>query len=138
MQEEPQVRTALSKVAPLRREALTVEIERELVDRAKNGSADAFGQLVERYHTRVFRTAYNITRHHEDAEDVMQNTFLKAFDKLSLFHGDSRFSTWLVSIAINEGFHEKASPSCYRGLIKRIRRSRRRGRHRLGHPDLVA
>jgi len=107
MQEELKVRKALSKVAPLRGEALTVEIERELVDRAKNGSADAFGQLVERYHTRVFRTAYNITRHHEDAEDVMQNTFLKAFDKLSLFRGDSRFSTWLVSITINEAFMKK-------------------------------
>ena len=107
MQEEPKVRTALSKVAPLRGEALTIEIEQELVDRAKNGSADAFGQLVERYHNRVFRTAYKITRHHEDAEDVMQNTFLKAFDKLSLFRGDSRFSTWLVSITINEAFMRK-------------------------------
>ncbi len=104
MQEETKIRKALSKVAPLRREALMAEIERELLDRAKNGSADAFGQLVERHHTRVFRTAYNITRHYEDAEDVMQNTFLKAFDKLSLFRGDSRFSTWLVSIAINEAF----------------------------------
>jgi RNA polymerase sigma-70 factor (ECF subfamily) len=110
MQEETMVRTALSNVAALRREASEAsiaEIERDLVDRAKNGSADAFGQLVERYHTRVFRTAYNITRHHEDAEDVMQNAFLKAFDKLSLFRGDSRFSTWLVSITINEAFMRK-------------------------------
>src|SRR5215469_6807883 len=85
-------------------EVLPAELERDLVDRAKNGSADAFEQLVERYHTRVFRVAYSITRHHEDAEDIMQNAFVKAFDKLLLFRGDSRFSTWLVSITINEAF----------------------------------
>ena len=108
MQEEAKVRSTLSKATPLRGEALlAAENERELVDRAKNGSADAFGQLVKRHHAKVFRIAYNITRHHEDAEDVMQNAFLKAFDTLALFRGDSRFSTWLVSIAINEAFMRK-------------------------------
>jgi RNA polymerase sigma-70 factor (ECF subfamily) len=104
MLEETKITTTLSKVPSMRGEALTAELERELVDRAKNGSADAFEQLVDRYHARIFRIAYNITRHHEDAEDVMQNTFLKAFNKLLLFRGDSRFSTWLVSITVNEAF----------------------------------
>src|SRR5215469_4617574 len=88
-------------------EVLPAELERDLVDRAKNGSADAFEQLVERYHTRVFRVAYSITRHHEDAEDIMQNAFVKAFEKLLFFRGDSRFSTWLISITINEAFMSK-------------------------------
>ena len=81
---------------------LTPEIERELVYRAKNGSIDAFEHLVECYQARIFRTAYRITRHREDAEDVMQNALLKAFNKLLLFRGDSRFSTWLISITVNE------------------------------------
>jgi RNA polymerase sigma-70 factor (ECF subfamily) len=102
MQEVMKVGTELSKVSFLGREALTAEIERALVDKAKSGSSDAFEQLVERYRARIFRVAYNITRHHEDAEDVMQNTFFKAFNKLLLFRGDSRFSTWLTSIAVNE------------------------------------
>jgi RNA polymerase sigma-70 factor, ECF subfamily len=79
-----------------------LELERELVDDAQNGSADAFEKLVVRYRARVFRVAYNITRHHQDTEDIVQNTFLKAFKKLSLFRGDSSFSTWLTSIAVNE------------------------------------
>lgn len=77
--------------------------ERALVDRAKNGSADAFEELVARYHTRLYRIAYSITRHHHDAEDVIQNAFLKAFKKLVLFRGDSSFYTWLASITVNEG-----------------------------------
>jgi RNA polymerase sigma-70 factor (ECF subfamily) len=90
------------KVSSLRAEALTAEMEQELVGRAKNGSTDAFVQLVERYQPRILRTAYSITRHREDAEDVTQNTLLIAFDKLPMFRGDSRFSTWLVRITINE------------------------------------
>lgn len=102
MQEATKVRITSSKVSSLRREALTAAMEQNLVDRAKNGSVDAFEQLVERYQPRIFRIAYNITRHREDAEDVTQDTLLKAFHKLLLFRGDSRFSTWLTSITVNE------------------------------------
>lgn len=78
------------------------DIERDLVVSAKDGSAVAFDQLVARYRSRLFRVAYNITRHYHDAEDVIQTAFLKAFNKLPLFRGDSSFYTWLVSITVNE------------------------------------
>lgn len=76
--------------------------EHELITQAKNGSADAIEQLVERYERRIFRMAQNITSNHEDTEEVVQNVFVKAFRNLALFRGDSRFYTWLVRIAINE------------------------------------
>jgi len=87
---------------PLPSPGLTREFERELVIRAKKGSADAFERLVERYERKIFRLAQNITRHREDAEDVAQNAFIKAFRNLARFRGDSGFYTWLVRITVNE------------------------------------
>lgn len=78
--------------------------EQLLVARAKNGCDDSVARLVERYESRVFRLAQNITSNHEDAEDVVQNAFAKAFQNLATFRGDSRFYTWLVRIVINEAF----------------------------------
>jgi RNA polymerase sigma-70 factor (ECF subfamily) len=77
--------------------------EAELVVRARSGSPAAIEQLVERYECRLFRLAQNITGSHEDAEEVVQNAFVKAFRNLGAFRGDSRFYTWLVRIAVNEG-----------------------------------
>ena len=76
--------------------------ERELVAQAQAGSTSAFERLVEKYERRIFRLAQNITRNREDAEDVMQNAFVKAFRKLSSFEGASSFYTWLVRITVNE------------------------------------
>jgi RNA polymerase sigma-70 factor, ECF subfamily len=76
--------------------------EQELVSQAKNGLVDAIEQLVVRYERRIFRMAQNITCNHEDAEEVAQNVFVKAFRNLAAFRGDSRFYTWLVRITINE------------------------------------
>lgn len=76
--------------------------EAALVARAKAGDADAFSQLVSHYERRVFRLAKNITRHDEDAEDVLQEAFLKAYEHLDRFEGNSKFYTWLVRIAVNE------------------------------------
>lgn len=73
-----------------------------LVARAKSGDATAFSELVSRYERKIFRLALNITRNHEDAEDVMQEAFVKAYTNLASFQGDSRFYTWLVRIAVNE------------------------------------
>ncbi len=81
---------------------LFVDEEFELVAEAKNGSSSAVEQLVDRYEDRIFHTAQNITSNREDAEQVVQNVFLKAFRNLAYFRGDSRFYTWLVRIAINE------------------------------------
>ncbi len=78
--------------------------EQEVVARAKSRSSAAFDELVTHYGRRVFRLAQNITRNNEDAEDVVQNAFLKAFQNLPGFRGDSRFYTWLVRITVNEAF----------------------------------
>jgi RNA polymerase sigma-70 factor (ECF subfamily) len=76
--------------------------EQAVVARAKSRSKTAFDELVTHYERRVFRLAQNITRNNEDAEDVVQNAFLKAFQNLPGFRGDSRFYTWLVRITVNE------------------------------------
>ncbi|MGA8872104.1 MAG: sigma-70 family RNA polymerase sigma factor [Candidatus Acidiferrales bacterium] len=76
--------------------------ERELVAQARNGSSAAVEVLVDRYECRVFRLAQNITSNYQDAEEVVQNAFVKAFQNLSAFRGDSRFYTWLVRIVVNE------------------------------------
>ena len=78
------------------------EDEPRLVAAAKSGDAAAFEELVNRYEKKIFRLTMNITRNHEDAEDAMQDAFMKAYSHLSNFQEDSRFYTWLVRIAANE------------------------------------
>ncbi|HXG34624.1 MAG TPA: RNA polymerase sigma factor [Bryobacteraceae bacterium] len=76
--------------------------EEALVARAQAGDAQAFAELVERYERKIFRLARHITGNDEDAEDVLQETFLKAYENLPGFQGQSKFYTWLVRIAVNE------------------------------------
>jgi RNA polymerase sigma-70 factor (ECF subfamily) len=78
------------------------EDEHMLVAAAKKGDAAAFEELVSRYERKIFRLTMNITRNREDAEDAMQDAFLKSYSHLKNFQGDSRFYTWLVRIAANE------------------------------------
>jgi RNA polymerase sigma-70 factor (ECF subfamily) len=78
------------------------EDEPALIAAAKAGDTAAFEELVNRYERKIYRLAENITRNREDAEDVMQEAFLKAYAHLRGFQGDSRFYTWLVRIAVNE------------------------------------
>lgn len=73
-----------------------------LVERARQGDADAFSSLVAKYERRVYRMARQITQNDEDAEDVLQDTFLKAYEHLKSFQGQSKFYTWLTRIAVNE------------------------------------
>lgn len=77
--------------------------ETELVAQAKDGNAEAFTTLLRQYDRYVFRVAFHITGNREDAEDVMQEAFYKAFSHLGQFQGNSLFYTWLVRIAVNEG-----------------------------------
>ncbi|GAC1656968.1 MAG: RNA polymerase sigma factor [Acidobacteriaceae bacterium] len=76
--------------------------ELELVTAARNGDVDAFSKLVSKYDRNVFRIANHITQNREDAEDVVQDAFLKAYKNLDRFQGNSKFYTWLVRIAVNE------------------------------------
>ncbi|HEX7288946.1 MAG TPA: sigma-70 family RNA polymerase sigma factor [Candidatus Angelobacter sp.] len=76
--------------------------EMSLVQAAKNGDLEAFSELVRRYDRNVFRIAQHITHNEEDAQDVVQDAFLKAYQNLEQFQGNSKFYTWLVRIAVNE------------------------------------
>ena len=76
--------------------------EAALVARAQNGDQAAFAALVEHYQRKIYRIGKNITQNNEDAEDVLQETFLKAYEHLSGFQGNSKFYTWIVRIAVNE------------------------------------
>jgi len=76
--------------------------ESALVAQAKAGDQNAFAELVNKYERKIYRLAKNITRHDEDAEDVLQEAFLKAYTHLDNFKGDSKFYTWIVRIAVNE------------------------------------
>jgi len=76
--------------------------ESALVAKAQAGDAQAFTELMHRYERKIFRLGKNITQNTEDAEDVLQETFLKAYEHLEGFQGHSRFYTWIVRIAVNE------------------------------------
>ncbi len=82
--------------------AIARDDEHLLVAAAKQGDAEAFEELVRRYEAKIFRLTMNITRNREDAEDAMQDAFLKSYAHLKDFQEDSRFYTWLVRIAANE------------------------------------
>jgi RNA polymerase sigma-70 factor (ECF subfamily) len=76
--------------------------ESALVSMARSGDGVAFTQLVNRYGGKVLRLAKHITQNKEDAEDVLQDTFLKAYEHLGQFQEQSKFYTWIVRIAVNE------------------------------------
>ena len=70
--------------------------------KAREGDAAAFSELVNQYSRKIYRLAKHITQNDSEAEDVLQETFLKAFEHLGDFQGQSKFYTWIVRIAVNE------------------------------------
>jgi len=76
--------------------------ETTLVTQARAGDNRAFSELAKHYEAKIFRLALHITQNREDAEDVLQETFLKSYEHLDQFHGDSKFYTWIVRIAVNQ------------------------------------
>jgi RNA polymerase sigma-70 factor (ECF subfamily) len=82
--------------------ALAGSDETTLVAQARQNDARAFSELVRRYENKIFRLALHITQNREDAEDVLQETFLKAYEHLDQFQGNSKFYTWIVRIAVNQ------------------------------------
>ena len=73
-----------------------------LAKQAKQGDHSAFTELVNRYASKIYRTVRHITKNDHDAEDVLQETFLKAYSRLDQFKGDANFYTWLTRIAVNQ------------------------------------
>jgi len=74
----------------------------DLVHASKNGDVAAFEQLVKRYDRKLLRIAQHVTHNREDAQDSVQEAFLRAFQNLSQFREDSKFSTWLIRITVNQ------------------------------------
>src|SRR5690242_7735544 len=73
-----------------------------LVARAKRGDLSAYDELVKRYQERIYATIYHMTSNHEDANDLAQESFVKAYQALKSFKGGSTFYTWLYRIAVNK------------------------------------
>src|SRR5579862_9846697 len=83
--------------------AMAVETgDLELVRASRSGDVAAFEELVKRYDRKLLRIAQNVTRNREDSQDVVQESFLKAFQHLGEFREDSKFSTWLIRITLNQ------------------------------------
>jgi RNA polymerase sigma-70 factor (ECF subfamily) len=76
--------------------------DRVLVSQAQKGDYSSFDALIRRYQERVYATVYHMTSNHEDANDLTQETFIKAYKALSHFKGDSSFFTWVYRIAVNK------------------------------------
>jgi RNA polymerase sigma-70 factor (ECF subfamily) len=83
-------------------EAPAPEHESELVARVRKGDLAAYDELIKRYQERIYATIYHMTSNHEDANDLAQESFIKAFQALKSFKGGSSFYTWLYRIAVNK------------------------------------
>jgi RNA polymerase sigma-70 factor (ECF subfamily) len=81
---------------------IEIDDESAIVAQARLGDAKAFSELLRRYEGKIFRLALHITQNREDAEDVLQEAFLKAYEHLDQFQGQSKFYTWVVRIAVNQ------------------------------------
>jgi RNA polymerase sigma factor (sigma-70 family) len=73
-----------------------------LVGRARRGDLKSYDELIKRYQERIYATIYHMTSNHEDANDLAQDSFIKAFQALGSFKGGSSFYTWLYRIAVNK------------------------------------
>jgi RNA polymerase sigma-70 factor, ECF subfamily len=79
-------------------EPLEKDLEAQLIEQTRKGDQRAFNRLVHHYYNRVFRTAFGVTRHEDNAREVTQQTWIKVWNKIDTFKGDSAFSTWLYRI----------------------------------------
>ncbi len=91
---------------------MTTNTDQYLIQQTKLGDTQAFGTLVERYKDYVFTIVVRVLKVREEAEEIAQDTFIKAFESLDSFRGESKFSSWLYSIA-------------YRKALDRVRKNKR-------------
>jgi RNA polymerase sigma-70 factor (ECF subfamily) len=99
----------LASAAPPDDEAHPRAAERELVEACQRGEREAFDQLVVRYQRDIYRLCYRYVNNHEDANDLAQEVFLKAWRGMGRFRGESSFSTWLYRIAVNACLNFRAA-----------------------------
>ncbi|HEY0854001.1 MAG TPA: sigma-70 family RNA polymerase sigma factor, partial [Devosia sp.] len=96
------------QLAVLRSQGETeTDTDDKLVDLARLGGENAIRTLIKRNNRRLFRVARSVLRNDAEAEDIVQATYVKAFTRLDTFRGESRFSTWLTRIALNEALSRK-------------------------------
>jgi len=95
----PQARLGPASLPPVTMSAATQESV--LIARAREGDRQAYGELVELYFTRVYSILHRTTGNHEDAEDLAQETFVRAWAALGRFREESSFSTWITRIALH-------------------------------------
>ncbi len=91
----------------VQRAAGTLADERNLVERAESGDQSAFRAIMEQNNQRLYRVARAVMKDDTEAEDVVQETYLRAFFNLSKFRGESSLTTWLTRIALNEALGRK-------------------------------
>ena len=87
---------------PLESESPAPVAEMDLVRSARRGDLKAYDELIRRYQERIYATIYHMTSNHEDANDLAQDSFIKAYQALKSFKGGSSFYTWLYRIAVNK------------------------------------
>jgi RNA polymerase sigma-70 factor (ECF subfamily) len=87
---------------PASKAAMDAPEDQKLVKRAQGGDLEAYDELIRRYQERIYATIYHMTANHEDANDLAQETFIKAYQALNSFKGDSSFFTWVYRIAVNK------------------------------------
>ena len=87
--------------APATEREIDLQHDEALVRRTQKGDSSAFDVLVGRYKERLYATVYHMTSNHEDANDLVQDTFIKAYKSLQSFRGQSSFYTWVYRIAVN-------------------------------------
>ncbi len=76
--------------------------DEEIVSEVKKGNIDYFAEIVKRYNQRLYRIAVSYGVFDDDAEEVLQTTYIAAYEKINQFRGEAKFSTWLIRILINE------------------------------------
>lgn len=79
--------------------------DKDLISRCLEGNVNAFGQLVDRYQAPLFNTALRITRDYEEARDITQTAFVKAFERLDTYRPDHKFFSWVYRILVNEALN---------------------------------
>jgi RNA polymerase sigma-70 factor, ECF subfamily len=97
-----------SSAAPTSGASLDREAERAAIAACRRGEREAFDALVARYQRPIYRLCYRYVNDHEDANDLAQEAFLKAWRAIASFRGESAFSTWLYRIAVNACLNHRA------------------------------
>ena len=111
-------------------------VEARLVCESRKGSRESFGELLDHYQKPVFNVAYRILSNYEDAKDVTQNVFLKAFESLQDFDSKHRFFSWIYRIAVNEAINLRKSRKRFEAVEESTAKERNTPENLLSETEL--